>query len=126
MKTTHSYLKPFTISITFFPVTLAIVWVLGAWMDSNQVLRYLVFLLPVIPLILAAYYFSNAINALDELQQKIQIKAMSFSLGGLVLMGVMVGLLKLAGVPNPNWAWVTVLALLLWGIGQVVFSKRLQ
>jgi hypothetical protein len=124
MKSARSYLKPFTIALLLFLGIFAIAWISEAFVYQIVVLRYIILLFPLIPLIFAASYFSKAIGALDELQQRIQIEALAFSLGGLLLIGIAVGLLELAGLPEPNWIWVTVLGFVLWGVGQWVAARR--
>ncbi len=126
MRSSRSYLKPFIISIFLFVITLGLAVMAEALVYQSLFLRYTVLLIPLIPLIFAAFYFSKGIGALDELQQRVQIEALAFGLGALVLVGIAIGLLQLADVPGPNWIWVTFLGSLFWGIGLLLASRKFR
>jgi hypothetical protein len=143
MKTTlPQSLKPFILAMACYPLALAAAWILQIFVYPLPLLRSLVMFLPAVPVVFATIYFARGIGELDELQRRIQLEAMAFSLGGLVLIGMTVGMLTSVGtdlsfnIPfpllnaflgtwsdNPSWIWVSVLAVFLWGIG-LFFAER--
>jgi hypothetical protein len=87
-------------------------------------LRFLIILVPVIPVIVAMRAFSRAVGELDELQRRIQLEAFAFSLGGTVLLTFGYGFLEYAGLPHLNWFFVPPVIVTLWVTGVVLANRR--
>lgn len=81
-------------------------------------------LLPVVPAIIAMRAFTAAIGTLDELQRRIQVEALAFSLGGTILCALTLGFLELGGFVKLNMVWLIVIAIGLWGIGLFLSGRR--
>lgn len=143
--TLSKWFKYFVLAMACYPLVLVAVWVLQAFIYPYPLLRGLSALLPVVPVVFAMVYFSRAVGEMDELQRRIQLEAMAFSLGGIVLTGMTVGMLTSFGIDltlnmpfwwasllngffgadnSPSWVWVSVLAVFLWGIGQFFALRR--
>ncbi len=80
--------------------------------------------LPVLPMVPAVYIFLRYLNAIDELQQKIQLNAIGFSASLTGLLTLAVGFLENAGLPRPPWTFVFPLMVALWSVGVIWFTRR--
>ncbi|MEM9949991.1 MAG: hypothetical protein AAF846_00215 [Chloroflexota bacterium] len=89
-----------------------------------QPIRMIVAILPMLPVLYGLWGYMEWIRNLDELQQKIQLEAIAFSMG---LTGVITftwGFLSGVGVPPLHAIWVFPMMIVLWGIGQFVAQRR--
>ena len=86
-------------------------------------LRYFIFLIPVVTVIFAVKAFAQAVADLDEFQRRVQLEALTFSLGGTALLTFTYGFLEYAGAPHVNLMFVLPLCAFLWFVG-VVFAER--
>jgi hypothetical protein len=86
--------------------------------------RYLLALVPVIPVAFAVYFLTRAVGELDELQRRIQLEAFAVSLCGTGLLTFTYGYLELAGLPHINPIFILPLMTLLWGVGMAIASRR--
>ena len=87
-------------------------------------LRFLVMLLPVVPIFFAVLAFVNFFETMDELQKRIQLYAMALSVGGTAMITVTYGLLEVVGAPHLSWVWVFPLIVWLWGLGAFIAARR--
>lgn len=60
-----------------------------------------------------------AISTLDELQRRIQVEAIAIGFGITILIALTIGLLGLAGMPQPSWMMVTPIMVCAWLIGKL-------
>jgi len=90
---------------------------LGGW-------RYIAALLPVLPALFGMWAFIRFLRRIDELQRRIQLHALGFSFGSTVIVSLTVGFLKNAGLPQPNWFWLTPLMIALWGLATFAGNRR--
>ena len=86
--------------------------------------RYFVVVLPVAPAAFVIWLFLRALARLDELQKRIQMQALGFSLGGTALLTFGYGFLEGVGLPQLSWTYVLPLMAVLWGLGAAIFSWR--
>jgi len=86
--------------------------------------RYYVAVLPVFPAALVIWMFVRALARLDEMQKRIHLQAMGFSLGATGLITFGYGFLEGVGMPHLNWTYVLPLMAVLWGVGAAVFAWR--
>ncbi len=86
--------------------------------------RYYVAVLPAIPAAFTLWFFVRALARLDELQKRIQLQALGFSLAGTALLTFGYGFLEGVGLPHLNWAFVLPLMAILWGVGAAVSTVR--
>ena len=86
--------------------------------------RWLVALLPGLPLLAALAAFLRFLNELDELQRLIQLQAIGFAAGATAVVSLMVGFLEDAGASRPSWSWVTPLMILFWAVGLWIAHRR--
>jgi len=86
--------------------------------------RYFVVVLPLAPAAFVIWLFLRALARLDELQKRIQMQALGFSLGGTALLTFGYGFLEGVGLPLLSWTYVLPLMALLWGAGTAIFTWR--
>ena len=111
----------------FYPLVLAVSFTLyGVFGQYGFPVfwQYTMVLLPVVPAIIAMRAFAAAIGTLDELQRRIHLEALAFSLGGTILCVLTLGFLELGGFVKLNMVWLIVIAIGLWGIGLFLSGRR--
>jgi hypothetical protein len=117
--------------IQFFFAVLAFLMVLvGAVtvVEANSELswKYYVALAPALPAGLVIWLFVRALSRLDDLQKRMQVQAMGFSMAATAIMTFGYGFFEGAGWPQLNGTLILPLMALLWGIAMVVLSVRLR
>jgi hypothetical protein len=86
--------------------------------------RYYLALLPVLPALIGLVIFVRALMRLDDLQMRIQLYALGFSVGATALFTLGYGFFEEVGLPRlPLVSLVPVMALF-WGLGTVFFGWR--
>ena len=86
--------------------------------------RYFVAAVPVVPAGLVVWLFVRALSRLDEVQKRLQVQALGFSLASTALLTFGYGFLEGVGWPEMNGTFVLPLIALLWGIGMMVLALR--
>ena len=86
--------------------------------------RFPVALSPVIPALIGMQVIVRVAREMDELQQRIQLEAVAFSLGSTAMLTFSYGFLEGVGFPHLNWTFVLPVIVALWGIGQVIARRR--
>lgn len=81
-------------------------------------------LLPVFPAIYVGYMLARGISELDEMQQRIQLEALAFSLANTALLTFVLGLMQISGGMDINLTWVLPIASAFWGIGLLIATRR--
>lgn len=120
----------------FFPAMTAYVLVLPAsiWLlknvDLNMGLRAAVALLPVIPMALVLRAFIRFVRQVDEMQQRIELEAVSIATVVVSLLWMSAGFLQAAKVINVPSAmamlWVFPVICLAYGIAKAFVFRRYQ
>ena len=93
---------------------------------SDEPWRYLIAILPVLPLIFTVRAFTRYLDNLDELQQRIQLQALGFAAGATAMLTLTYGFLENAGLPPLSMLWVFPLLCVLWGGASIVLTRRYQ
>jgi bacteriorhodopsin len=88
--------------------------------------RFLVALLPMLPLVFAFRTFLSYLSGLDELQQRIQLQAIGFAAGATGMVTLTYGLLEGAGLPSLNMCFVFPILCLFWGGASLVLTRRYE
>jgi hypothetical protein len=113
------------------PMLIPLVLYIGAlaisvtWLDTiTSGWKYVVALLPVFPAIFITTGVINAINQLDELEQKIMLEGAAFSLL-ITTLGLMVfGFLKQVGVEQPSFPYIIIFMMFMWLIGKLRGNRK--
>jgi hypothetical protein len=88
--------------------------------------RYLLAVLPAIPVGLGMVAFIRYLGRMDEFQQRIQLAGLAFATGTIGLLTFTYGLLEITGLPHISWVWIFPAMILLWGLGTAVASRKYQ
>jgi hypothetical protein len=117
------YIQRFIASIVAYALLLPVsIWLMQQAGDSPA--RYLIALLPVVPVTFGILAFVRSLREMDELQRRIQFEAFGFSLGMTALVTFTLGFLERAGFPPISMIWVLPIILAFWGIGGAIASRR--
>lgn len=92
--------------------------------NSSLSLRYFVAAVPVLPAGLVIWLFVRALSRLDEVQKRLQVQALGFSLASTALLTFGYGFLEGIGWPTLNGTFILPLMALLWGVGMIVLALR--
>lgn len=86
--------------------------------------RYYVAAAPVVPAGLVIWLFVRALGRLSEMQKRMQVQALGFTLASTALLMFGYGFLEGIGWPPVNGTFVLPLMALLWGVGMIVIGLR--
>ena len=120
-----TYMREFGSAMTAYVVMLiGVIWLLPQLGHSPW--RYLLAVLPAIPVGLGVAAFIRYLGRMDELQQRIQLAGLAFATGTIGLLTFTYGLLEITGLPHISWVWIFPAMILLWGLGTAVASRKYQ
>jgi cadmium resistance protein CadD (predicted permease) len=88
--------------------------------------RNVLALVPVFPVIGVGASVARALGEMDELQKRIQLEALAFSLANTALLTFSLGLLQLSAPTYINLTWVLPIAAAFWGLGLFIAARRYQ
>jgi hypothetical protein len=92
--------------------------------NADMSWRYAVAAIPALPAGLVIWLFVRALSRLDEVQKRIQVQALGFSMAATALGMFGYGFLEGVGWPTVNGTFILPLMGLLWGLGMVVLALR--
>lgn len=117
-----SYIRQFALAMITYLVTIfAAVWLIDQ--VDNVLLRALIAIVPVLPLLFGVLAYVRYLSKIDELQQRIQLQAVSFAAGATGLLTFTYGLLENAGLPALSLTYVFPLMIALWGLATWAFGR---
>lgn len=118
-----TYLRDFLIAMAAYVILLiASIGVMPLLEESNW--RFLVVLIPIIPVLFGMRAFIRFLDRMDELQRKIQLAGIAFAAGTTGILTFTYGFLEQVGFPPLPSLWVFPLMILLWGLGTAFASRR--
>jgi hypothetical protein len=114
-------LAPFVIYLVLLPLSLN-------WVESHpdSAWRYLVALTPVIPGAFIAWGIVRAIRKLDELSRMILLDGLAISFAFTLVLTLSLGFLGMAGLPQPNAAYISLFMIVMWLIGKLLITNKYQ
>ena len=92
--------------------------------NSDVSWKYVVAAIPILPAGLVIWLFVRALSRLDEVQKRIQVQALGFSMAATALTTFGYGFLEGVGWPALNGTFILPLMALLWGVGMMVLALR--
>jgi uncharacterized integral membrane protein len=108
--------------LAFLMVLIGTVTVVQA--NSEVSWKYFVAAIPVLPAGLVIWLFVRGLSRLDELQKRMQVQALGFSMAATALATFAYGFLEGVGWPSLNGTFILPLMALLWGVGMVGLAVR--
>lgn len=88
--------------------------------------RFIIALLPLIPVLFLITGFVRYLSGIDELQQRIQLRAIGFAAGTTGLLTFAYGFLEMEGFPSFSTFFIFPLMIMLWGVGLAYFTRRYE
>jgi len=110
--------------VAFLMVLVGAVTVVEA--NADVPWKYYVALIPVLPAGLVIWLFVRALARLGELQKRLQVQALGFSLAATAILTFGYGFFESAGWPALNGTFILPIMALLWGMGMVALSLRIR
>jgi ABC-type transport system involved in cytochrome bd biosynthesis fused ATPase/permease subunit len=120
------YYKEFFISMTFYVILLIASIMCIENFNLPQAIKIIVVLIPVIPTIFVIIAIMRALQDSDELQQKVQLNAITFSAITTGLITFSYGFLENIGFPSFPTIWILPIMFFLWGISLGYFWRKYQ
>jgi hypothetical protein len=116
-------IRPLLIPLVFYIGILA--WSLS-WLEGHpySTWRYLVVLAPMLPGVFIALGILRAFRRLDELAQKILLEGMGVSFVFTLVLTLSLGLLGMAGLPQPNAAYISLFMVVMWLAAKLFFGGK--
>lgn len=120
------YYREFTLSMGAYVLVLILTTSLLERLELSKPLQIALALVPVIPIVFVLAAILRAMRDSDELIQRIQLQAVTFSAiaTGLITFGY--GFLENVGFPDFPIIWVLPMMFALWGLSLGYFNKRYQ
>lgn len=109
-----------------YVITLMPAFALIRSLPEGSLWRIPLALLPLPAILFGLWTFLKFLASMDELQRRIQLQAIGFSLGLTGVITFTLGLLESAGFPTLDLIWVFPMMIFLWGIGQAIAMRRYQ
>jgi len=119
------YAREFTITMIAY-VAIIIVSRLTLNNIGDSPWRFLIAVLPIIPVVFLIAAFMRYLAGIDELQQKIQLQAIGFAAGTTGLLTFAYGFLELVGFSQFSTFFIFPMMIMLWGLGLFYFTRRYQ
>lgn len=120
------YFKEFSVSMGSYVVLLIASISALTKFELPKVAQIVIALIPVIPTVFVVIAVMRALRDSDELQQKIQLQAVTFSAIVTGLITFSYGFLENIGFPHLPSLFIFPLMIALWGIGVGIFSVKYQ
>ncbi|HET7339288.1 MAG TPA: hypothetical protein VFK22_07045 [Candidatus Dormibacteraeota bacterium] len=92
--------------------------------NGGETWRYAIAAVPALPAGIVIWLFVRALSRLDEVQKRVQVQALGFSLAATALLTFGYGFLEGIGWPQMNGTFVLPMMALLWGVGMIVIALR--
>ncbi len=122
----RQYTRRFTLAMVGYVITILITQSLLNNMEANSLPSYLVSIIPVIPVGFGMFAFLSYLRTMDELQRRIQLDAVGFSVVLTTIITFTLGMLETAGLPSIGLVWVMPMLIGFWGIGLRFAGKRYE
>ena len=118
------YFKEFGISMGFYVVLLIASISVISNVELPKAVQVVIALIPVIPTIFVVIAVMRALRDSDELQQRIQLQAVTFSAIVTGLITFSYGFLENIGFPHFPSLFIFPLMIALWGLGAGIFARK--
>ena len=120
------YIIEFIIAMSAYVVVLVVSVSLLDRLPADARGRVAIALAPAIPVLFVLLAIMRLLISSDELQQRIQLLAISFAAGATALLTFSYGFLERIGFPHLSPIWIFPLMTTLWGLSLSYFSRRYQ
>lgn len=123
-KVSKRYTKEFALSMSAYVITLIASVSLLKIIDPASAFRIPLAIVPIVPVFFVLFAFVRYLNAIDELQQRIQLQAIGLAAGAVSLLTFGYGLLENVGFPPFSIFLVFPIMVVIWGLTSSFLSHR--
>lgn len=109
-----------------YVVTLLSAFAIIRALPEGDPLRIPLALLPVPSILFGVWTFMQYLGSMDELERKIQLEAIGFSIGLTGVVTFTLGLLESAGFPTLSIIWTFPMMVIFWGFGQIIAKRKYE
>ncbi|HXF85469.1 MAG TPA: hypothetical protein VNK49_08770 [Anaerolineales bacterium] len=120
------YYREFSLSMGAYVIALILTTSLLERLELSKPLQIALALVPVVPIIFVLIAILRAMRDSDELMQRIQLQAVTFSAIATGLITFSYGFLENVGFPDFPIIWVLPMMFALWGLSLGYFNTRYQ
>jgi len=117
----------YTVAMLLSLVLYSIVLVISlTWLKAGVEgpLKYAIAVMPVMPALGIPLAVVRFVEAMDELQRRIQLESLAFGFATAAVATFTYGFLQNAGLPDVSWVWVWPVMAVCWIVGQLVARRR--
>lgn len=125
--TTHAnrrYMRHFPVTMGLYVLTLPFAIGIVNTLPEGDPLRYVIILVPMLPLLATLVVFLRWLREVDEFQRKVQFEGFAFSMAVTIVITLSLGFLERAGFPKLDTLWIPIMMIFLWGIGVAIANGR--
>ncbi|MFN8372837.1 MAG: hypothetical protein U0694_08165 [Anaerolineae bacterium] len=126
MKMNRRYLLRFFPSMILYMILLPFCIGIAKALPEDNLLRYPIAVLPVLPIGFVFWAVIENVRELDEMQQRIHLEAAVFSLAVTGMIFFAMGLLESTGLKTLHIVLVLPSNIFFWGIGQILARRRYE
>jgi hypothetical protein len=107
-------------------IYVALVYVSVRWLHKGPAApwKYIIAVMPMLPVFFVPVFVVQFLHNLDELQRKLQLEALGFAFAASALASLTYGFLENAGLPHLNWVWVWPIMGGFWITGMLSARRR--
>lgn len=118
------YMREFFLGMTVYVIAIILSVTLVEQTPRDSILRFLIAIIPIVPIVFVLAAFLRYLSGIDELQQRIQLQAIGFAAGATSMLTFAYGLLENVGLPHLSLIYVFPLTVALWGLSLSYFTRR--
>jgi hypothetical protein len=124
MNMNKRYLMRFIPGMTLYVILLPLCIGVAKVLPEDNLLRYPIAVLPVLPIGFVFWALIDHVRELDELEQRIHLEAAVFSLAVTGMIFFAMGLIESIGLKTLHIILVLPANILFWGFGQIIARRR--
>ncbi len=121
----RTYFRRFVIAgVTYTVLVIGTGFILRQDDPEALAARALISVLPVLPVMYAMFAYLRFLRGIDELQRRIHLEAVGFSLALTSIITLILGFLERVGIETAGMVWVMPLIIVLWSVGLAIAQRR--
>ena len=125
-KVNQQYMRELIGSIVAYSILLiGSIWLVNTYLETSP-LRFVVVILPMIPVIFTIRAMVNYLTNTDEMEREIQLKSLAISLAGTAFITFTYGFLEGVGLPRISMFFVWPVIAILWIVARFWLNRQYQ
>ena len=120
------YTRELIVSIIAYSILLVgAIWLINGPLTASN-LRFVIVLLPMIPVIFTVRAIVRYLSDTDEMERELQLKSLAISLAGTAFITFTYGFLEVVGLPKISMFSVWPLIAALWVVARFILNRQYQ